>query len=187
MKLGEMLDRLDSPIQPYFNDDALIEELGLSGWADLARHGFTSRAITVWNCTDTMVGRMAIYLDGLLVAINDQEARKCRACWEWTSREAHERVHARVAAALMDEHHPAINLIDRDGDANPTYQLEFADQVMWNNDHRYAHYRDREVEVLGPGNRGFLCESVRIRDGEAERVVNLEEIHFAVPLRPAGS
>lgn len=186
MKFGEMLDRLDSPEDCSFDGSGLIEELGLSGYACLSQHGFTSRPITVWICTDTWVGRNAVYLNGVLVAVSNQECRKCSIDWEWISQAAYDQVLIAVCNALHEEATPQIHFIDLGAEiGEPHYQLSYASQVLWHCHHKTALYQGRSVTVLGTvDGLEYPAASVKIQDQGQKRTVPLNEIRFVVPLRP---
>jgi hypothetical protein len=186
MKYGELLDRLDSPIDEYFDSSALIEELGLDGWADLGLHGFTSRPITAWLCTDTIVGCTAVYMDGELVAIREQTARKNYVEWQWRTRDAYFLVHRRVHDLMEPQSEVAIDTIDLDDEiGEPVYQLNYGSQVLFNGLHSTAIYEGRQVKVLNATDRGHLCKRILItEDGKKTQTVSIKNLYFPIPLKP---
>jgi hypothetical protein len=106
MKLSELLEKLDSEERPYNGATEFFEEIfGGYNWVDLdlASNGFTYRPITEWNCTDTWVGDNAVYLDGELICIIHQSARKWPVEIKWVSKEVFDRVSAFVRSLAEDE------------------------------------------------------------------------------------
>jgi hypothetical protein len=184
MKLGDLLARLDSDVDTYFDSDSLIQELGLHGSVDLGKYGFTTRPITVWYCTDTWVGRNAVYFNGELVAITDQEGRKCDIYWEWASIEAYHIVLQCVRDAIDNEIYPIINIFDPNKDiGDPVYRLNYASEVLTHCHHKTAIFQGRTVEVIAPANNNYICKEMKINDNGEEKVANLKELWFKVPLR----
>jgi hypothetical protein len=186
VKFGELLDRLDSPIDDWFASEALIQELGLCGWVDLAAHGFTSRPITVWCCTDTWVGSSAVYMDGVLMAVRTQTARKSDVKWQWRDRAAYREVAQRVQEAIGDQDSDSITMIDFDEEiGDPVYQLSYSGEVLFHNHHATALYQGQPVRVVDEAGTGITCKSMRVTsDGKQYQTVALKDLYFPVPLRP---
>ena len=184
MKLREILDRLDSPEEGYHDSEELLKELGLDGYASLATLGFTSRSITAWMCPDTWVGCDAIYLNGELIAITNQDCRKCPKTWEWLSQSTFDRVFHYVRDALEQDGGTKIELIDLDCEAgDPVYQLQYANEVLWSTHHKIASYNGEDVVMIKPANKDYLCKDVIVLYQDNQVVVSLDEIWFKVQLR----
>lgn len=183
MLMQELLARLDTVEEPYDGQD-LIDEIGCGGWVDLGEHGFTARPITVWCCTDTWVGKKAIYYQGLLVAVSNQECRKCGVTFAWASREIQDRI-VRVVEDLCRQDSPRMmDLINWDEDiGEPAYQLNFAGEVLWHTHHRQAVYKGHVVEVLGDASpQNHTSARMKIHHQERELVVDLDQLVFPIKL-----
>ena len=192
MKLSELLQRLDSEELPYTGDDEFFgETFGYGNCVNLESNGFTYRPITEWNCTDTWVGDNAIYLDGELICITHQSARKWPVEIKWVSKEVFVRVSAFVRSLAEDEDDYK-KYIDFESEVDASYKLEFTNQLLVN--HSTAVYQGRTVRIdrdlsMREDRNDHVAKNVWIiEDGDLQPVkVDIGELTFPVKLRgPSG-
>ena len=185
MQMKELLDRLDSEEEPYYGNDLVEEVMSYGGYCDLSEHGFTCRAITRWYCTDTHVGMTAIYYKGELIAVSEQQGRKCDVTFHWASQEVYGRIRRIVEDLCREDDPPSVNMINWDRDVgDPVYSVNYSGQVLWHGPHREGIYQGRTVEVLGDAEpKNFISSNLRVRDGEHEKVVPVNEVFFQVKLK----
>lgn len=185
MKFGEILDRLDSPQEPY-NGYELLEELGFYCGLSLADHGFTSRVITEWYCTDTVVGMTAIYHNDELICVSLQTARKNPIEFHWVSQQTADEIFLVCRALVPDESRQKVRLISFDGEeGEPSYQLSWGSNVMKRSSHTHAIYQGKTVEVTETydGHNSATWEKVKISENGNEKIVEISELRFPIKLR----
>ena len=71
--------------------EAICSDLGINSlwdYPDELDTRLKSYPVVDWLCTDTTVGLFAIYLDGVLVGMSFQSARKSDRTFKWVSQEA---------------------------------------------------------------------------------------------------
>jgi hypothetical protein len=181
--LGELLDRLDSPIDAHWWGFELTEEFGEDLNTSLSAHGFTAQPIFEWCCTDTLVGYHIIRLHGEPVCLSMKEARKSSASFSWFSEDAYWQVRNLIhQLARAEEHKPTVDLVNLDALVPTLYSVEYSSQLI----HDEVLYQGARYEVakrLNDYNRPTEQNLVlRGADG-AERTVDVREVQVPTPLK----
>jgi hypothetical protein len=184
ISMREIIQRLDSPVEPFYGDDSLCEECGVDSiLASLSDHGFTRRPIWRWLCTDTVVGLFAVYWHGEFVCVSWQSARKNHTQYQWASEDSFYRVKSLLEKLWREEQDkPRIDLLNWDELIPIHHTLEFSAQIS---DHSVV-YRGQPARV----NKQFRTNEpntwhlVQLEiDGRLE-TVDVREVCIPVSLKP---
>lgn len=86
--------------------------------------------LAVWQCTDTWVGMAAYFMDGELVAISTQTARKSGTEYDFVNNEAAEKVRAFVIELIAEEIPEEKWHVDLDAEIGEAYQVAYSSQII---------------------------------------------------------
>ncbi len=188
MKLSEILKNLNGEEFPYSGDDTFLEECrgDCFGWADLSEHGFTYQPIVIWYCTDRWVGVNAIYHNGELICITEQDGRRCPVEIKWVSREIFQKTSTFVQS-LFEEEDDYKKYIDLDEEYDLTYKIEFTGQLI-DRFHSEAIFNGNKVKIEWElTNReernNYICKKVWIVDGNVTKCVNVNDLLFPIKIK----
>lgn len=185
MKLGELIERLDTEWDTYISPGDLAQECGIHDYIDanLIDHGFSRRPITQWCCTDTWVGMSVIYLHGRPIVVSDQPARKSDTTYQWFSVEDARMVRdilLKLVDAEQKEMFEVVNLEQEIG--TPDFELSFSSQVL----HKEAIYKGETVPVVKTfqGYDRNTWKTIVIKYKGKDITVNMDDVKFPVKLLP---
>lgn len=183
MLLKELLARLDSPEHGYSGEELtrhLMDDW--CGYVDLADHGFTTRSITEWICTDTHVGSEAIYHNGELICISERYLRKADAKFSWVDRITHQRI-KQLIKNLVNEPEDDVTIINMNQDmGDPSYKLEFGCQILPRHQVQWQGQDARIVQVWR-GYDAVTWQQAVIEVGGVPHTVRIDELVFVIPLK----
>lgn len=181
MKLKELIERLDSPMQPYCGDE-LIEEFDHTAYYSLDEYGFTFRDITYWMCTDTSVGDCVIYHNNKPICITSQVARKSDTNFHWFSQEDYDNTKEFIDnLCKVDDDRKPNNILDLDIDAEDRYpdygfKVDYISQLT--RSHEKAIYKG-EIYEINWNNKEF---QQNVRSYIAPDMVPLKGLTDWIPL-----
>lgn len=132
ISMREMIQRLDSPVEPFCGDDSLCEECGVDSiWLSLSDHGFTRRPIWRWLCTDTVVGLFAVYWHEEFVCVSWQSARKNHTEYKWASEDCFNRVKSFLEKLWREQQDmPSIELLNWDELVPTSHSVDFSSELI---------------------------------------------------------
>lgn len=139
MKLSEILAKLDKSKKntEWVDSNDLRIELGLQEDYDDSTPDFDDRVKCYWissnQCTDTMVGMRAYFLDDKIVAISKQKYRKSDEMFYWASVTAMERVRSYLLTTPKAPSIQLFSLNEEMGEGFTSENVNLGDTGMWNN------------------------------------------------------
>ena len=192
MKLSELIERLDSKSEPYYGGDLEDFMFGYSLGVNLSEHGFTSKPVTFWCCTDTMVGASLIYRDNEPICFCMQRYRKSDPEFHWISEEAYKTTKTFIYSLrekLEGDYDDEIKILNFDEETTDTYKIEYISQLY--REHSHALYEGKLYEIDWEG-ADFLSRRHQYRSDEMVPLigesstfsVNIKDLHFPIPLKP---
>ncbi len=109
MKLKELIAAIDPTKADkwqngFWDFEKLGSDLGVYNLYDVDGDVFNhikEFPLHTWNCTDTMVGWNALYLNNELICISYQAGRKCDKNYFWASKEMAEKTREYLLSALV--------------------------------------------------------------------------------------
>lgn len=198
LTIRELADRLDSPRRPLVDDPGpILYSLDLEYLASLVNdweiwgpNGFEEAWIHQWQCEEGPVGFRAIYLDGALVGTAERHSSQSDEEFMWVDNETAMLVRERVKSFVVDDRESKPRLMDTRQYWRTHMEIHSDYEVM---DHHLAG------QVLCQGQPGRITGTtglerpwswgrkpatynVKLDDG-SERVVLLEDLLWALPLR----
>ena len=191
MKLSEIIERLDSESEAYYGGDLEDFMFGCSLGVNLAEHGFTSKAVTFWCCTDTMVGASLIYRDNELICFRMQRYRKSDPEFHWISEEVYKTIKSFIYSLRekLEEDYDEIKILNLDEETSGTYKIEYISQLY--RDHSHAFYEGKLYEIDWE-DADFRSRKKQYRSNQtvpligetSTLLVDIEELSFPIPLKP---
>jgi hypothetical protein len=176
MKLREIIARLDKSKnnEDYVSLDDLASELSLEGFFHSENERIKSYWICRHLCTDTHVGVKAYFLDGELVCVSSQSARKSPEVFEWVSENTIKIVREYLLSLLGEDNYCGLYMLNLDRECGDHYELHYAEQfikkdVIWN---------DKPAKIVGRNTMVYdrTTPTVQIEQGGNEFWVLPNEI-----------
>jgi hypothetical protein len=190
MKLSELIERLDSESEPYYGSALQESIFNTYGYANLSEHGFTSKKISYWCCTDTTVGSEMIYRDNQPICLSFQQYRKSDPEFYWISEEVYKTTKSFIESLEEEEEEDAVEILNLDQEVKCTYQIGFISQLY--SCHTHAFYEGKLYEIhwkdedFSSRRRDYstLDEYVPLIGESSTFSVNIKDLHFPIPLKP---
>ena len=142
--------------------------------------------VKTWYCTDAWVGVKAYYLDNVLVAVSEQDGRKCEEEFKWVSQEAFLKVKAHIESLVIKENEDEVPLLDVEEDFPDGYRVDFRNQLL-EPIHKHVLFENRVAKVVWPQPKPetnnmleyHIDKNVVIIDMGVQKTVPLSEVLFA--------
>lgn len=132
MKLIEALRNVErsEDASSWVDVEEICESLGIDPWQSERPKDSDVRLkhywLQKWNCTDTWVGIRAIFFDGELVGMAEQQARKSDVNYSWLSQ-----AHAHKVWDYLRPKFPKVeNVIDESAEISQTYTVGYVSEII---------------------------------------------------------
>lgn len=191
MKLLEALKNVDQSEQnsTWIDAEEIYKSLGIDPWECERPADFEDRLkqywLVKWYCSDTWVGTTAIFLDGELVGMTRQVARKSDTDLDWISREAA----TKVWEWLKPKMAKISGYVNPDEDIDERYSVSYVSQILQDD----GFYEDQPAtlvrdELFLRNARSYQFDgdgqdiTIQFHDGVRKRI-HVTDFQFALALR----
>lgn len=134
--------------------------------------------IMAWYCTDSYVGLRGYYLDNELVAVSEQQGRKYKEKFNWTSKDAFIKVKNYIKSfeTIQDEDIDLLNEEEEFPDGG--YTVDFRNSLL--RYHKFGTYEGRKVEIVWPQPKSdnYIDKTVVLIDNGECKTVPVNDVIF---------